>query len=256
MSDPIDEIRRICNDAGDDLLNRISTVLGFDNIEAELQAEIERMNKELEIEYAKVEQLRAEVARLASVMAYEREYLGGVQTVLDEVRAERDQLKSWQESVLDEVGQEPRPEDYGATFDGVYHDWKHVLFADKMGASDEVLADLMGRQLAYFKHHAEHLAAKLVEAQSCEVDAKRYRWLRDGNAYAPEEEMVRGGDELDKLCDEGMQPQPLPDERSASQKMRDAGFIPSKRTPTADWQDPDFNIEPDQSTEKLPEKQQ
>lgn len=95
---------------------------------------------------------------------------------------------------------------------------------------------------------AENLAAKLAEARSCEVvmretlewvsannalpqeareriqstlasqpapkqqddalAARRYRWLRDGNAYAPEEEMVRGGDELDKLCDESMQPQP------------------------------------------------
>lgn len=30
------------------------------------------------------------------------------------------------------------------------------------------------------KHIAEHLAARLVEAQSWEVDAKRYRWLRHG----------------------------------------------------------------------------
>lgn len=35
-------------------------------------------------------------------------------------------------------------------------------------------------------------------------DAARYRWLRDGNAYAPEEEHVHGGEELDKLCDEGI----------------------------------------------------
>lgn len=47
MSDPIDEIRRICNDAGDDLLSRISTVLGFDNIVAELQAENERQRNEI-----------------------------------------------------------------------------------------------------------------------------------------------------------------------------------------------------------------
>jgi hypothetical protein len=32
-------------------------------------------------------------------------------------------------------------------------------------------------------------------------DAERYRWLRDGNAYAPEEEHVRGGEDLDYLCD-------------------------------------------------------
>ena len=35
-------------------------------------------------------------------------------------------------------------------------------------------------------------------------DAARYQWLRDGNAYAPEEELVTGGHELDALCDEGI----------------------------------------------------
>lgn len=35
------------------------------------------------------------------------------------------------------------------------------------------------------------------------ADATRYRWLRNGNAYRPEEEMIRGGDDLDVLCDEG-----------------------------------------------------
>lgn len=35
-------------------------------------------------------------------------------------------------------------------------------------------------------------------------DARRYRWLRDGNAFAPEEEYVDGGDELDELCDKGI----------------------------------------------------
>ena len=33
-------------------------------------------------------------------------------------------------------------------------------------------------------------------------DAERYRWLRNGNAYIPEEEGIRGGESLDKLCDE------------------------------------------------------
>jgi len=33
------------------------------------------------------------------------------------------------------------------------------------------------------------------------VDARRYRFLRDGNGYLPEEEGVRGGDELDAMCD-------------------------------------------------------
>ena len=33
------------------------------------------------------------------------------------------------------------------------------------------------------------------------TDAARYRWLRDDNGYAPEEACVRGGEELDALCD-------------------------------------------------------
>lgn len=39
-------------------------------------------------------------------------------------------------------------------------------------------------------------------ALSC--DADRYRWLRDGNAYAPEEESISGGEDLDDLCDEAL----------------------------------------------------
>ena len=35
-------------------------------------------------------------------------------------------------------------------------------------------------------------------------DAARYRWLRDGNGYAPEECGITGGEELDELCDEGV----------------------------------------------------
>lgn len=43
-----------------------------------------------------------------------------------------------------------------------------------------------------------------VEPSGDDLDAARYRWLRDGNGYAPEEEMVRGGEDLDKLCDDGI----------------------------------------------------
>lgn len=39
-------------------------------------------------------------------------------------------------------------------------------------------------------------------------DAERYRWLRAGNAYMPEENFVRGGEDLDKLCDEALASQP------------------------------------------------
>lgn len=44
--------------------------------------------------------------------------------------------------------------------------------------------------------------ADQIDAMS--VDAARYRWLRDGNGYAPEEGFARGGAYLDRLCDEGI----------------------------------------------------
>lgn len=37
------------------------------------------------------------------------------------------------------------------------------------------------------------------------ADAARYRWLRRGHAYRPEEAGIRGGVDLDRLCDDGMQ---------------------------------------------------
>jgi hypothetical protein len=43
-----------------------------------------------------------------------------------------------------------------------------------------------------------------AELEKVLADAARYRWLRDDNAYAPEEALVRGGEELDKLCDDGI----------------------------------------------------
>lgn len=38
-------------------------------------------------------------------------------------------------------------------------------------------------------------------------DAERYRWLRDGNAYAPEESSTRGGEDLDDLVDAALERQ-------------------------------------------------
>lgn len=43
--------------------------------------------------------------------------------------------------------------------------------------------------------------------QSLEIlkrDVWRYQWLRDDNAYAPEESMCRGGPELDQAIDEAI----------------------------------------------------
>lgn len=45
--------------------------------------------------------------------------------------------------------------------------------------------------------------AAAIEAYvaSLEVDAARYRWLRDDNGYWPEESMIRGGQEMDERID-------------------------------------------------------
>jgi hypothetical protein len=44
-----------------------------------------------------------------------------------------------------------------------------------------------------------------AEVEQLRKDAERYRWLRDDNAYFPEEEMIRGGDELDAAIDAAME---------------------------------------------------
>lgn len=36
-------------------------------------------------------------------------------------------------------------------------------------------------------------------------DAARYRWLRNGNGYAPEENHAHGYEKLDRLCDAGIE---------------------------------------------------
>lgn len=49
-------------------------------------------------------------------------------------------------------------------------------------------------------------AALLLESEYGRLarDARRYAWLRDHNAYIPEEAICPGGAELDRLCDEAI----------------------------------------------------
>lgn len=51
---------------------------------------------------------------------------------------------------------------------------------------------------------ADTLRALRKALDEAELNNLRYLWLRDGNGYAPEENFVRGGEDLDKLCDEGI----------------------------------------------------
>lgn len=44
-------------------------------------------------------------------------------------------------------------------------------------------------------------AARRDECEKLRKDAERYRWLRADNAYFPEENYIRGGQELDSAID-------------------------------------------------------
>jgi hypothetical protein len=44
-----------------------------------------------------------------------------------------------------------------------------------------------------------------AENEALRKDAGRYRWLRDGNAYVPEEQCIVGGEPLDQCIDAAMQ---------------------------------------------------
>ena len=52
----------------------------------------------------------------------------------------------------------------------------------------------------------DHLAKVTRERDALAPDAERYRWLRDDNAYFPEENFLRGGSELDAAIDAAMAP--------------------------------------------------
>lgn len=43
-----------------------------------------------------------------------------------------------------------------------------------------------------------------AEYDELKLTARRYAYLRSGRAYEPEEAGVRGGDDLDELCDDGI----------------------------------------------------
>jgi len=52
--------------------------------------------------------------------------------------------------------------------------------------------------IKYLRDRIEQLEA---ENAALRDDAERYRWLRDDNAFFPEEQMIMGGDDLDAAID-------------------------------------------------------
>lgn len=104
----------------------------------------------------------------------------------------------------------PGPDDnedpYGDPFPA--RDWAHE-------ASRGVVTDLCDRRgiKNAFQGINEEVRAELVASLAAIIrvagadvvrDAARYRWLRADNAYAPEEQQVTGGQDLDDLCDAGI----------------------------------------------------
>ena len=55
-----------------------------------------------------------------------------------------------------------------------------------------------------FARAIERAVLQSPEIQALRKDAERYRWLRDGNGYYPEENYLRGGVELDDGIDLAM----------------------------------------------------
>lgn len=58
---------------------------------------------------------------------------------------------------------------------------------------------------SYWMAWKARAALQLPEVQAWKRDAERYRWLRADNAYFPEENYIRGGQELDAAIDSAMQ---------------------------------------------------
>jgi hypothetical protein len=73
-----------------------------------------------------------------------------------------------------------------------------------MGRSEVLKDAVITSKSELMRAFDEALAPIRDHIANLERDAARYRWLRNGNAYVPEEEHVRGGEELDKLCDAGI----------------------------------------------------
>jgi hypothetical protein len=82
------------------------------------------------------------------------------------------------------------------------------LSIDKPGITlAEMRADRDGIQFRLnerIRLYEETCQEQRREIERLQIDAARYRWLRDGNAYYPEEQMVRGGAELDELIDDAI----------------------------------------------------
>ncbi|KVQ78509.1 hypothetical protein WK07_16740 [Burkholderia multivorans] len=103
-----------------------------------------------------------------------------------------------------------------------------VTLCDRLEAAEkqqESLTSLLAecRDAAYVEGYAENFLPAAIgspddvpafvgqtvtelrtKLEAAEKDAGRYRWLRDDNAYAPEEACIRGDADLDELCDDGI----------------------------------------------------
>lgn len=88
-----------------------------------------------------------------------------------------------------------------AAFEAWWDMVNRIDFAKAHGA-DEPYRPTWGSGYKMTSRVAWFARAAHPEPSADARDADRYRWLRDDNAYVPEEEGVRGGEQLDKLCDD------------------------------------------------------
>lgn len=93
---------------------------------------------------------------------------------------------------------------------------KSILDAGRnMGALAHLSAKTFEGKIVEFQLHDLKAAGYSIvhesEIQELRKEAARYRWLRDGNAYAPEEWMITGGPVLDQFIDESIRERALPD---------------------------------------------
>lgn len=84
---------------------------------------------------------------------------------------------------------------------------EHDCIRRPASASMEII--YLRDEIERLREHIERCQKAAIERSAPEPsadarDASRYRWLRADNAYAPEENMVMGGEELDSLCDRGI----------------------------------------------------
>lgn len=80
-----------------------------------------------------------------------------------------------------------------------------IASGDKKYSGHEIARLYNDSDALYIEHaNPATILALLADRENLKRDAERYLWLRDDHAYFPEEEGIRGGQELDAAIDAAM----------------------------------------------------